>query len=99
MKKMFTVCIVITALLCLAFPAVAGEITGKVVYSDGSACSGCKVQASISRGGVTDHVRTDDKGYFRLTWSSDNWISKLFVNGSTVRKNIRPGAYLEIRMK
>ena len=84
--------------LLLASPAMAGQITGRVFYKDGSKCTSCKVSASIKRSGMTDKVFTDDKGYFTLTWSSDNSIDELYVNGSKKRENIRSGEYVEIRL-
>jgi hypothetical protein len=78
--------------------AAAGQITGRVLYKDGSSCTSCKVSASIKRSGMTERVSTDGKGYFTLTWSSDNSIDELYVNGSTERENIPSGSYIEIRL-
>lgn len=85
--------------LLLSTGAIAGEISGRVQYSDGSDCSGCRVSASISSGGVTDAIYTDSNGRFRLSWSSNNWISKLFVNGNTVRRDIRPGENVNLTVR
>ncbi|KPA19618.1 secreted protein [Candidatus Magnetomorum sp. HK-1] len=85
--------------LFLSFSAFAGEISGHISYRDGSNCSGCRVAASISWGGVTKAVYTDNKGNFTLRWSSDNSISELYVNGTTVRKNIRNGEYVTITVR
>ena|GEM_PF-4073793 len=76
----------------------AGEITGHIQYSDGSDCSGCRVAASISSGGVTKAVYTDSDGDFTLVWSSNHWIDKLFVKGKTVMHNIKPGKHVNIRL-
>jgi hypothetical protein len=83
----------------IALPTFSGEITGEIYYSDGSKCSSCRVSASINYGGVTDSVYCDSKGRFRLTWSSNNSIAKLFVNGNTVKKNIRNGEHVVVYLK
>lgn len=82
----------------VAGPAAAGQITGRIFYKDGSTCSSCSVSASIKSSGMTEKVHTDGKGYFTLTWSSDNSIDELYVNGSKRRENIRSGEYVEIHL-
>ncbi|MBF0199816.1 MAG: hypothetical protein HQK66_00605 [Desulfamplus sp.] len=44
----------------------------------------------------TKRKACDSKGRFTLTWSSDNSIDKLFVNGSTNRRNVKNGEYVVI---
>jgi hypothetical protein len=97
-KPIKSFCLMVIFFAASSF-AFAGEISGHISYSDGSNCSGCSVSASISRGGVTEKVYTDSKGNFTLTWSSSNSIAKLFVNGSTVRRNIRSGEYVTITVR
>ncbi len=82
-----------------AVPALAGEITGEIRYGDKSPCSGCKVSASINSGGVTDAVYTDSNGKFSLRWSGSNWIAKLFVNGSTVAQDVKPGEHVQLTVR
>lgn len=82
----------------VAGPAAAGQITGRILYKDGSPCSSCRVSASIKRSGMTEKVNTDSKAYFTLTWSSDNSIDELYVNGMTKRENIPSGQYVEIHL-
>lgn len=82
----------------IATPAVAGQITGRIYHKDGSTCSSCKISASIKRSGMTDKVYTDSKGYFTLTWSSDNSIDELYVNGMKEREDISSGQYVEIHL-
>lgn len=85
--------------LFLATFSYAGEISGNVKYSDGSNCSGCRVSASINSGGVTEPTYTDSRGNFTLKWSSNNWIAKLFVNGKTVKRDVKPGEHVNITVK
>jgi len=99
MKTIFVVIAIVAATFFFSNSVMAGEITGKVLYKDGSPCSGCKVSASINSGGVTDAVYCNSSGKFRLKWSSNNWIAKLFVNGNTVGRDIRPREYVEIKVK
>lgn len=82
----------------VAGPAMAGQITGRIFYKDGSSCSSCKVSASIKSSGMTDKVHTDGKGYFTLTWSSDNSIDELYVNGMKKLEDIPSGKYVEIHL-
>ncbi len=96
LSKFFAITSVFVWLSLSALSAFAGQITGHVSYPGGSDCSGCKVIASIKRGGMTETVYTDRKGNFTLTWSSNNGIAKLFVNGKTVRKNVSNGEHVEI---
>jgi hypothetical protein len=88
-----------TSLFFMAESALAGEITGRIFYKDGSTCSSCRVSASIKRSGMTGKVFTDNKGYFKLTWSSDNSVDELYVNGNKEREDIPTGDYVEIRLK
>lgn len=85
-------------LILAAMPATAGQITGRVLYMDGSPCSSCRVSASIKRSGVTDKVYTDSKGNFTLTWSSDNSIDELYVNGMKADEDITSGRYVEVHL-
>jgi hypothetical protein len=84
-------------LMVLGGSLMAGQITGQIFYKDGSTCSSCKVSASIKRSGVTKAVYTDSKGKFTLTWSSNNSIDKLFVNGKTEKRNIKDGEHVVIK--
>ena len=81
-----------------AVPACAGEITGRILNSDGSSCSTCRVSAYIKWGGMTDKVSTDSKGRFTLTWSSDNSVGELYVDGKKEAENISSGQYVEIHL-
>ena len=87
------------SLFLMAESAIAGEITGRIFYKDGSTCSSCRISASIKRSGMTDKTFTDNKGYFKLTWSSDNSIDELYVDGKKEREDIPTGDYVEIRLK
>jgi hypothetical protein len=98
-KHRLTTAIALTLILSLPAAAAAGEITGRIQYADGSDCSGCKVSASIKGSGMTDRAYSDRNGEFRLSWSSDRWIDKLFVNGRTVRRDLRPGERVSIRVR
>lgn len=97
-RRMEIVLCLLLLFALVAGPAMAGEITGRIYYKDGSACSSCKVSASIKRSGMTDKVYTDGKGYFKLTWSSSNSIDELYVNGSKKRENIPSGEYVVIHL-
>ncbi len=81
-----------------AVPACAGEITGRIFNSDGSSCSTCSVSASIKRSGMTGKVLADSKGRFTLTWSSDNSIDELYVDGTKEAEDISSGQYVEIHL-
>jgi|GraSoiStandDraft_5_1057265.scaffolds.fasta_scaffold328467_2 hypothetical protein len=86
-------------LFLMAESVMAGEITGRIFFKDGSTCSSCRISASIKRSGMTGKVFTDNKGYFKLTWSSNNSIDELYVDGKKEREDIPSGDYVEIRLK
>lgn len=100
MKTRWTLA-VLCLFLCLGFVSatLAGEISGTVKYRDGSTAKGVAVSGSVSGGGVTGKVYTDSGGRFRLTWSSNNGLAKVFVNGSTVAINVRNGAYVNLTIR
>ncbi len=45
------------------------------------ACVSAKVEGFF--GGMTEDVRTDDRGIATIEWSSDNDLEKIFVSGRT----------------
>jgi len=98
MKNRASAFIASLVIFFMAGSAWAGEITGRIFWKDGSSCSSCRVSASIKRSGMTDKVFTDSKGYFKLTWSSNNSIDELYVNGDKKREDIASGEYVEIRL-
>ncbi len=89
--------VMVVALLVLftgVMTASAGEISGVVVFKDGSKAKGVGVSGLTSGlfGGVTKKVFTDNQGRFRLTWSSKKDLAKVYVKGNTVARNIKNGS-------
>ena len=71
-----------------------GVISGIVTYSNGQPSTMSYISASVGglfNGGVTDRVRTDTRGHFTLTWSSDSSANVVYCDGSEVAKNVPNG--------
>ena len=86
--------VVITGLVvmfCLAISVRGGEISGVVVYKDGSKAKRVGVSGLTSGafGGLTKTVFTDSQGRFRLTWSSNANLAKVYLRGKVVAKNVK----------
>ena len=82
MKK--TVYYILAVFLFFAIPclALAGNyVYGKVTYSDGSVCKGCKVTV-MTESGISSPDYTDNNGEYRISISS-NYIKKVYVSGMT----------------
>ena len=75
------VAIALSTGLLAASNAFAGACYVHVTWSDGDPRPNAKVQGSVSWGGMTKKVSTDDDGDATLRWSSDNDLVKVFVNG------------------
>ncbi len=63
------------------------HISVHVSYSDGGSYRGAKVQGEVCGilGGMTKSVRTDSRGYAKLTFTSNESLCKIFINGKTKR--------------
>lgn len=70
------------------------QISGTVVYGDGSPASGYRVSgvAGGVLGGMVGPVTTDGRGRFTLSWSSSaQTLAKVIINGSTHATNVSNG--------
>ncbi|MDA1014121.1 MAG: hypothetical protein O3A00_06660 [Planctomycetota bacterium] len=98
MSKCKRAALALMVVLGMSLAANAGEITGIVKFKDGSLGKGIGVSGLTAGllGGVTGKVFTNNQGKFRLTWSSNSGLAKVYVKGSTVARNVKNGAFVEL---
>ena len=93
----FRLAVVLVILFVCTLTAQAGQITGTVLYKDGSKGSGLKVTGETSDG-LTKSVRTDNKGRFTLKWSTKKKLLKVYVKGTVRVRNVKNGVKITIRL-
>ena len=89
----------IAGLMAFSSCTLAGDISGVVKHKkSGSPASGVKISGLTAGtlGGMTESVRTDDKGKFVLSWKSSGGLAKIYANGKTVAKDVKDGEKLVI---
>jgi hypothetical protein len=82
LKKLIYTALLSAGFLFVAQEALAGACYVHVAWDNGNPRSSARVIGSVSFGGMTQTVYTDSDGDATLRWSSDNSLSKVFVNGS-----------------
>jgi hypothetical protein len=92
------VCLAIVLQFLLVRGTSAGEITGTVQHRDGSRASGIRVSAETADGMVKG-VLTDAKGRFRLTWSTDKKLAKVFLDGDRAATDVQTGADIVLTLR
>ena len=93
----FRLALVLVIFVAGTLTTQAGQITGTVLYKDGSKGSGLKVTGETSDG-LTKSVRNDRKGRFTLTWSTKKKLLKVYVKGTVRVRNVKNGAKITIRL-
>nr|VFK35765.1 MAG: hypothetical protein BECKMB1821I_GA0114274_114310 [Candidatus Kentron sp. MB] len=61
--------------------AYAGSCYVTVTWPSGKPHSGVRLVGSVSWGGMTKAVHTDRQGQATITWSSNNSLSNVYVDG------------------